>query len=345
MRVRTLFIYCLLPWVAHGAQTWHEEGPTGFSADATLSSAKISVNDMLRLEADLKYPDTYSPDFDTLRMNVLKYVGLSEPPFALDSDTAEPLPGGGTKVVFLLDPQLSGIQFLSLYNIRFLPKNPEKDPPVEIISGIFEVEISVPNVPEGFEGESYPLLPLSDRFPVVLSMDNKRALFDAPEVLRSEEQRNASIVKEKTLPWAGLAGGGLFLFILLLARMLPPEKPDEEIATKQRAITARKKALEALATMEESPPEDTRGCESYYVSLTETVRGFIEENFQIKASRQTTSEFLFAAASHPAFDPKTQQMLHDFLTRADRVKFAEEPATAEQCLEAWRMAKKFIENP
>lgn len=341
---KLIFILTCMPGIILGSDSWIGKAEGGFSVKVVISSTTLPVDEKLDITIRLHYPDTHTVDLDKIRTNLLKYVGLSEPPFALTSEKVEALQDGGLKVSFQLEPLLDGIHFLSFYDIVFPPNNPKTNTTAVIISEIFKIETSLPSIDKNFRSLAYPLLSLTKRFPITLSQENRKNLLNNPQLQAIEADRNEAIFKQKTLPWPELSGAFLFLFILLIARMQPKRKPDLKKEMRKRALTAKRKAINALTTLEEEKLPQKNEFEQFYMSLTDTVRKYIEENYQEPATTKTTEIFLKMMAASPKFDDETKNLLKDFLNSSDRVKFAKHEPTLEECLEAQQMAKQFIER-
>ncbi len=341
MRKLTLLV-CIIPSLLSGEPFWEGKSGNQFSARIDLSAKTLSLDEPLTVTATLQFPADYSVDIDSLRINLLKFAGLSEPPFALLSEKEEEIPGG-KKVTFTLDPLLDGIHFLSLYDISFTPKEANKASPVEIITDIFEVETTLPKTDQNFRGNVYPLLSLTKRFPITLSSDNRIDFTQNPALQHEENLRNEAILKEKTFPLAQVMGAMLLVILLLIVRMQPKKGPDLERLKKREAISSRKKALKSLRNLKEKgpPPENALG--PYFIALSDTVRKYIEESCQIKATTRTTAEFLEAMSKNPSFDETTKELLKDFLSSTDKVKFADYIPTEEEIQSAYRMAKQLVE--
>lgn len=125
--------------------------------------------------------------------------------------------------------------------------------------------------------------------------------------------------------WAGRVGLALGLALLgwwawkkwrqkAAERSLVPAIPP--------AVTARERLREALALMDQPQP--------FCFSITETLRSYLEAQFGLRATEQTTEEFLESLHQSLALDRKHKSVLEEFLTRCDLVKFAKvEPARVE----------------
>jgi hypothetical protein len=70
--------------------------------------------------------------------------------------------------------------------------------------------------------------------------------------------------------------------------------------------------------------------ERFCTSVSEILRTYLEERFGLRAPERTTEEFLSELRNSISLDLKNKQVLGDFLTRCDLVKFARaEPGPAE----------------
>ncbi len=335
-----ILLLAFVPITLWGSIQWEKELSGGFSAQIDIPTTSITVEDLLPITLTLSYPETHTPDLDTIRMNLLKYVGLSEPPFALVDEKIKQEGKKKLKATFILEPQVASLQFISLYNIPFLSNDGNPEQTKNIVSDIFQVEVALPKVEKDFYGLSYPLLPLTEQFPISLSSSNRKHLIESKERFEENAQKSAQIIKNRTFPWASLAGAFLFVLFLLIARMQPEKRADLEKQKQKIALSAKEKALKSLEKMTE---QSLKGV-PYYMGINETVRKYIEERFQLNTTTQTTQEFLHSMASHPAFDRETQAMLSDFMICSDKIKFAEATPTKEECDQAKQMAYQFIDT-
>jgi hypothetical protein len=82
----------------------------------------------------------------------------------------------------------------------------------------------------------------------------------------------------------------------------------------------------------------------FSIEVSDILRSFIEQQFGIKAVRQTTIEFLSEASQNPHFDLAQKERLRQFLVACDSIKFARVavgPADSEVLLE---QASAFVEE-
>lgn len=81
----------------------------------------------------------------------------------------------------------------------------------------------------------------------------------------------------------------------------------------------------------------------FYFGLTGVVRRYFERACALRATRQTTEEFLAGLAADPRFGQAERDALSDFLAVADRVKFAGVSASAEEATASAASARALID--
>lgn len=77
---------------------------------------------------------------------------------------------------------------------------------------------------------------------------------------------------------------------------------------------ARRRLQAALAWIEDP--------ERFTVEVSEAARKYLEDRFGLRAPERTTEEFLAELSGSVALDGRHKELLADFLTRCDLVKFA-----------------------
>ncbi len=82
----------------------------------------------------------------------------------------------------------------------------------------------------------------------------------------------------------------------------------------------------------------------FSVEISDILRSFIEQQFGIKAVRQTTIEFLNEASQTSHFDLSHQDRLRDFLQTCDAIKFARVAAGTEESEALFEQASAFVEE-
>jgi len=134
---------------------------------------------------------------------------------------------------------------------------------------------------------------------------------------------------------AVLALAAVTLFIILRRRRKraePPPIPPHEIAYAE---------LDRLAAISPGTIEEMA---EFYYRLSLCVRRYIEARFGIRAPSQTTQEFLAAlAASESALGPHAE-LLKEFLTHCDAVKFARHYPLSGETDAALASARRFVDE-
>ena len=82
----------------------------------------------------------------------------------------------------------------------------------------------------------------------------------------------------------------------------------------------------------------------FSVEISDILRSFIEQQFGIKAVRQTTIEFLNEASQTSHFDLPHQDRLRHFLHTCDAIKFARVPAGTAESEALFEQASAFVEE-
>ena len=112
-------------------------------------------------------------------------------------------------------------------------------------------------------------------------------------------------------------------------------------ALRRSAYEVAKGDLDAL-TMAQRPTEGEM--DAFFVRLSGVIRRYLEDRFGLRSPELTTEEFLDELAESPDLLRSHQQLLRDFLSRADLVKFAHlvpAPGDVEQSLDG---ARRFLES-
>ena len=286
--------------------TWDSGAQGNFSAKITLSSDHVEVTDKLKVTVDLVYSDMYKPSLDSLKLNLLKFRGGVVSPFSLSSETVDPpqemTPGVlSQRIVFELEPMLLGKHDLTFQEITFHPLQKEQSD-VQLMSEIFEVHVSLPPPEATLINLVAPLMPLSKTIPSEIIPQNQQEI-DNPAVQAYEIQLTEKSMREKTLPWTGIAFALLTGFIYLIAKSKPHAKPIPV----EPAKTVRRAQIEAFAAVKELSQENLtqkKQFPAFYTKLTNIVRKFIEDRYQLRASTYTTQEFLEQVSKHPVLGKK-----------------------------------------
>ncbi|MBT6272512.1 MAG: hypothetical protein HOI95_00055 [Chromatiales bacterium] len=107
-------------------------------------------------------------------------------------------------------------------------------------------------------------------------------------------------------------------------------------------IDAFEAALKRLEQLRRQPLPAAEAMDAFFVELTDIVRRYVERRFGLHAPELTTEEFLDATATSPDLSVGHQSFLRDFLSSADRVKFAREVPSSDVVSEALSAVARFL---
>jgi hypothetical protein len=129
----------------------------------------------------------------------------------------------------------------------------------------------------------------------------------------------------------------ILLVVAILAYFLWPNPKPAIVRPPLPKELARKRLEKAKARIPTDSSYD------FSVEVSDILRSFIEQQFGIRAVRQTTIEFLNEASQTSHFDLAHQERLRHFLVACDAIKFAR--VAAGQTSEAlFEQASAFVEE-
>ncbi len=80
----------------------------------------------------------------------------------------------------------------------------------------------------------------------------------------------------------------------------------------------------------------------FFVLVSDIIRAYIEEIYQLPATESTTKEFLIKLQNSNSLNEEVKKILSNFLKEADMVKFAKQPATEEHIRETLNSIKDLV---
>ena len=107
------------------------------------------------------------------------------------------------------------------------------------------------------------------------------------------------------------------------------------------APTPRQRALDLLARIETEIDKLTPY--QFSIRVSDILRRYVTEQYQLPVTRQTSVEFLNALAA-TSFTGDEQSLLTDFLNRCDLIKFARYDATREDSRLLLDEAERFVKG-
>ncbi|MCP5005878.1 MAG: protein BatD [Planctomycetes bacterium] len=116
------------------------------------------------------------------------------------------------------------------------------------------------------------------------------------------------------------------------AVIVPPPLPAHEIAYK---------ALEKLQSLDLASKGQIK---EYYFHLSDIVRHYIENRFELMAPERTTEEFLIEMTTTNKLDKIHQQLIGNFLEHSDLVKFAAYAPQDQEIEDSYCSAKRLVDE-
>ncbi len=106
--------------------------------------------------------------------------------------------------------------------------------------------------------------------------------------------------------------------------------------------TPRQRALDLLARVETEIDKLTPY--QFSIRVSDILRRYVTEQYQLPVTRQTSVEFLNALAAASPFSGDEQTLLSDFLNRCDLIKFARYEATKDDSRLLLGEATRFVKG-
>ncbi|MBF0132654.1 MAG: hypothetical protein HQL75_08730 [Magnetococcales bacterium] len=250
---------------------------------------------------------------------VMPEFGQSLGRFAIiDFVPAQKVGEGGKTVAsqrYTLQPPMSGEQHIPPLIIGFVDHRPGNRP-----------------APDG--EDAYELL-------------TERLTFAVASVIPKGAEADLKPPKASLEPWSPLggAGGGWWWSLLMVVMVAsggvaflvwrkrgrtPVPRTPFEVASSR---------LKYLKSQAKPTPEEM---DEFFVQLSDIVRHYLEDRFQIRAPEKTTEEFLEAASSSPDLTAEHRGFLFRFLEFSDQVKFARHRPSLDHVEQALAAAEDFL---
>ncbi len=129
--------------------------------------------------------------------------------------------------------------------------------------------------------------------------------------------------------------GAVFTFIVLRKKKLEQKAPS---------IPAHIIAYEALAALEKKDYIRKGQTQAYYTELSDIVRHYLENRFNLRAPEMTTEEFLVKLKDDSALSLEHKGLLREFLVNSDLVKFAKYLPAEQEANLSFSSARKLVDQ-
>jgi len=144
------------------------------------------------------------------------------------------------------------------------------------------------------------------------------------------------------LPWFRYALIAILLLALAAAlywyrfHYTPPPPPPA------LPVPPHERALAALEAIRRAKLVEQGRYKEYYIQVSDVLRRYMEEQFQVRAPERTSEEFLEDLQHSAVLGLQEQLLLREFLRHCDLVKFARAEPTSEQINETMETCERFI---
>jgi len=113
---------------------------------------------------------------------------------------------------------------------------------------------------------------------------------------------------------------------------------------KQRILTSWEKAFQRLELLQKSNLLEEDKFDKYFSELSDVIRRYMEERFQVKAPEMTSEEFFVYVKNAKEIGYEHKQLLKQFLTSCDMIKFAQYTPQSEEGEKIFKAAWNFIQE-
>ncbi len=130
------------------------------------------------------------------------------------------------------------------------------------------------------------------------------------------------------------------LLIIYLLKKRQHKKPKETIPPKK----AHEIAYELLNRLKAKNLPASGRVKEYYFEISKIVRSYIENRFSLKAPEMTTEEFLYSLKDSGILSGAQKNLVKEFLSQCDMVKFAKYGPTEEEIDTSFTSAKRLVDE-
>ncbi len=162
------------------------------------------------------------------------------------------------------------------------------------------------------------------------------------QMLQTAPNANPSTVPPRNiLPWLLVAGGVTLAAAAVIFWFLRSRK---HIETRPPPRAPWELAYDRLRMLDAAGLPAAGKFGRYYIELSDIIRHYVEDRYEIHAPEQTTPEFLTAASQFGTLSTDQQDMLAAFLKLCDRVKFARYASSVEEAEQSMADILQFIDD-
>lgn len=275
----------------------------------STSPDKITLDQTINYQWQIKYPQTYQLDQPS-------FTDTND--FLIISDKENNTLDADGNITFSITRQLEPLTFpqLTLEPLRFTfsPQDPNQLP----------IHI--------------------DTDPITISITKTIDPNDPNVLAAAEEIQPVAVPPFKVKWWMFLPIVLVIIFTILLWLTQRKNAKKLTVAPKAPPIPPHITALEALKKLLAENLITQGKVKLFYQKLSDILRQYIERRFEINAPDLTTEEFMQKISTHDKLSSDDKQLLSNFLTQCDLVKFAKHQPEPQDTDKSAQLAKSFIEK-
>lgn len=283
----------------------YRRGP--LSVEATLSSDQISIAETV----ELGFECTIEDGFELATREANDVLGDFEVvDFDVKSERLDSLGRVVSSYKYELEPMVTGVCVIGEIRFEFFDVNFPDEKRYELVTG--EIEVLVASVLGGDV--------------------NDIAIADIEGVV-GVRGRNA---------WIWVLGSIVFVcvgIIIFLRR-----RGREELGEVRRYLRADTIAFERLEKLKAEGFLESGRVKKFYERISNILRYYIEDRFELRAPERTTEEFLGELKYSNCLGDGEKEEIGEFLRHCDMVKFARFKPEAEQVGNTYRVVNDFVER-
>ena len=137
----------------------------------------------------------------------------------------------------------------------------------------------------------------------------------------------------------GMLIAGIVLYLLWRRK-----KRIEALLNEEELLSPDERAYRLLSRLKAEDLPSKGMIKEYYTKLSDIVRHYLEERFSFRAPEMTTEEFMEFVKRSPELLREHKELLKDFLSHCDMVKFAKYGPTPLEMIDSYSSAEKLIDQ-
>lgn len=117
-----------------------------------------------------------------------------------------------------------------------------------------------------------------------------------------------------------------------------------EVIVPEKIILPHEKALQTLSQIEKEALWQHQQEKIYHTQLTDAMRTYLEEQFNIDCFEKTTTEIIYQVKRNKAFNNSRQALRSIFFETADMVKFAKSKPSDDEHVKSLELAVEVVKE-